>query len=432
MLIYCKEITPRIEYIFLLLLTDILGVNITFTDDYEEFILQPGPKINYSSLRTNEGVYIEPVELLFQSTITEQHIEVFEYNGVKAFFKVSGEYGIPFDLFAASFYLISRYEEYLPYKSDKHDRFQANESLAFKHNFLLQPVVNLWLEDFKKILLKHYPQLQFKLNNYQYISTVDVDNGYAYLGKSWWRSIGAFVKYSFKLDLISIKERLMVLSGLKKDPFDQYELQRGIQKYYKLSLIYFLLCCKPGKNDHNILPKGKQFKKILNTLVEFGQIGIHPSYKSSKQPKRIKVEKELLEEIYGSKINKSRQHFLRMTFPDTYTALIEAGIKEDYSMGYASHPGFRAGICVPFKFYNLKEEKTTALTIYPFVIMDITLIDYLKIKTCDAINLIIPLINQVKKVNGLFISVWHDRTFSNSKQYKGWNKVYEEMVKIAN
>ncbi|NJO89826.1 MAG: hypothetical protein HC831_13425 [Chloroflexia bacterium] len=57
------------------------------------------------------------------------------------------------------------------------------------------------------------------------------------------------------------------------------------------------------------------------------------------------------------------------------------GITNDYSMGYSSHPGFRAGTCTPFYFFNLKTDEKTNLKITPFAVMDVGFIDYLKCST---------------------------------------------------
>ena len=41
------------------------------------------------------------------------------------------------------------------------------------------------------------------------------------------------------------------------------------------------------------------------------------------------------------------------------------------------------------------------------------------------------IINQVKSVNGTFISLWHNESLSDQKRWKGWRRVYEEMIKYA-
>ena len=130
-------------------------------------------------------------------------------------------------------------------------------------------------------------------------------------------------------------------------------------------------------------------------------------------------------------ITKSRQHFLRLKFPDTYRQLLNAGILEDYTMGYASNPGFRAGICTPYFFYDLKKETTTNLVILPFQIMDVTLKDYMKLSPAEALKEIEMLMMEVKQVNGTFVSIWHNETITNSGVWEGYREVFEKMNQLG-
>jgi hypothetical protein len=100
-------------------------------------------------------------------------------------------------------------------------------------------------------------------------------------------------------------------------------------------------------------------------------------------------------------------------------------------MGYASSVGFRAGVCSPFKWYDLDSEQTTSLTVYPFAIMDATLLYYMKLNPQSAIEKCGEIINEIKKVNGTCITVWHNETISNWRQWEGWRDVYREVVRLA-
>jgi len=112
--------------------------------------------------------------------------------------------------------------------------------------------------------------------------------------------------------------------------------------------------------------------------------------------------------------------------------LIAIGITNDYTMGYASELGFRAGIATPFTFYDLDMEQTLPITIHPFAITDDILRFNLELN-CDNVLLeISEIVADVKKVNGTLISVWHNDTFSNFGLWEGWKNVYEDMVKLIN
>lgn len=431
LLVYSKQVTPRINYAFDLIFKDILRLDYGITADIEEFQNFSGPKLNYSSSRIGNEFYIEPAGLLTENNIESKALPVTEWNGTKIFFKTSGRSDMPFDLFSASFYLVTRYEEYLPFEHDKHDRFRAEESISYKNNFLHKPMVNIWAGILKQMLHERFPDLVIPAVNYEYISTFDLDNVYCYKGKSFFRNAGGAVKSMLKFDFYKIAERINVLSGKINDPFDHYDFHRKTQEQYGFPIIYFLLFAKKTGFDGAVSPKSKAYKTLIDSIKEYAQIGLHPSYYSNVNSGLLKNEIQNLREVSQLPITKSRQHFLKITFPSTYQNLIESGITEDYSMGYQSHPGFRAGICTPFFFYDLTKESVTGLKIFPFSIMDSAMYDYLKISPDKAFQHIKPIVDEVKNVNGTMISIWHDRTFSNIGIYKGWKELFIEMVKIA-
>ncbi|MCK5168711.1 MAG: hypothetical protein KAQ75_02440, partial [Bacteroidales bacterium] len=143
-LIYTGKTSSRLEFILKFLFNDILGVESKLITDKEEFVSSDLPKINYSEESIEKSFQIIPTDLLFESDIIQKDIKVSNWVNQKIFFQTSEKSDIPFDLFAASFYLISRYEEYLPFKADQHGRFEANQSLAGKYGFLYDPIVDQW------------------------------------------------------------------------------------------------------------------------------------------------------------------------------------------------------------------------------------------------------------------------------------------------
>jgi hypothetical protein len=158
---------------------------------------------------------------------------------------------------------------------------------------------------------------------------------------------------------------------------------------------------------------------------------LHPSYFSSQDVVMIKKEKERLENITNMPVLRTRQHYLRFNLPETYQILIDLEIEEDYSMGYASHVGFRASTCTPFYFYDLDFEIQTPLKIFPFALMDTTLNDYMKLTPKQSLGKIKELKDEVKAVNGTFITLFHNESLSDYLRWKGWKRLYESMLKIA-
>ena len=145
----------------------------------------------------------------------------------------------------------------------------------------------------------------------------------------------------------------------------------------------------------------------------------------------MRLEQSRLQKIVMREISKSRQHFIKLSFPSTYRQLIDADITDDFSMGFSGEIGFRAGICTSFYFYDLERETETRLRIHPFAVMDATLRYYMKIMPAEALSYVGPIIKEIKAVNGTFITIWHNESISNKKPWEGWRGVYEEIIKAA-
>lgn len=431
LLIYTHKITHRNKYIFNLIFKDTLGIDFKLVQELDEFKAHEGAKLSYTNNPIADELFFTSRNLLFETGITEQNISVFDLNNCKVFFATGKASALPFDVFAASFYLVSRYEEYLPHIRDEHDRFDAKDSLAFTNGFLHKPLVNIWAIWIKELLFKKYPQLIFPERKYQFTSTIDIDNAYAYREKGFTRSVGGYMKSLSKLDFKEMSERTRVLFGFDKDPYDTYEFQLEIIKKYNLKAIYFFLLGDYGVNDKNLPIESKKFQSLIKMLGDYAQIGIHPSYGSNKSKTQLKKEVDRLSKVLHRDITQSRQHFLKLTLPETYRNLIDLDITDDYTMGFASQIGFRASICTAFNFYDLDMELETKLKIHPFAMMEGTLKYNMKVSPEDAMNKIQPLIDEVKKVNGDFMSLWHNDTLNDRKIWTGWKAVYEKMVQYA-
>jgi len=432
LLIYSASSPSRLTYIFNLIFHDILGIEYELTNNEEYFRQSNSPKLSYSDSAFGDELFFQSTSLLFEKGISQQNISVFDWYFGKAFFPTSPASAFPFDPFAASFYLVSRYEEYLPTKRDSLNRYDETESLAYKNNFLQKPLINIWANKIKDAIIQRYPDFHFPEKKYQYISTIDIDNAYAYKHKGFTRTAGGFAKDILRLNIKNSINRLSTLIGMKRDAYDTYDELLRIQNKYQFPSIYFFLLGDFAEKDKNLPASSKQFQSLIKSISQKSGCGIHPSFASNSNPEKIITEINRLRNILGKDITQSRQHFLMLTFPETYRNLIANDITDDYTLGYAGNIGFRASICTSFYFYDLQKEETTTLRLHPFAVMDATLNNYLKLKPEQALSYIEPLIKETKAVNGTFISLWHNESLSEMPPWKGWKNIYEEMVKLAN
>lgn len=428
-LIYTDELNPRIEYISKLIFTTILQNEVSFTNKSSAFLRSPLPKLNYSYERFDDEFYIKPHRLLYCKALIKPNIQSVWYKGEKYFFESSADSAFPFDPLAASFYLVTRYEEYLNTRRDNFNRYRAAESILVKYDLLKKPVVNIWAGMLAEKLKARFPQLEFPKPEFTFLSTIDIDNAWAYSHKGLWRSLGACTRHVFKGELSDAKKRIRVWQGKETDPYDTYDFLHKTFEGNEERVLFFFLLGDYARYDKNISWKNKHLRHLIRQTAAKYPVGIHPSYASAKKKGRKKLKKEIkrLEQITGEEITKSRQHFLRLRFPRTYRRFIKRGISADYTMGYPSHTGFRAGICTPYYFYDLKKENATSLKIFPFQVMDVTLRHYMGLSPEEAMQEIEELMLEVKNVGGTFSSIWHNETLNDLGDWKGYREVFKKM-----
>ncbi len=420
-LIYAHTSTKRLQYICKFIFKEQLGIAYSLTIDAESFKKHEGFKINYSDVSFDAAFNIRPHHLLFEKDVKEQEIKCFEVNGHKAFFKTSqGDF--PFDIFATVFYLITRYEEYLPHKKDMYGRYAHENSLASREGFLKIPLVNIWLHDFLKKLKSAISNLQYQLPVFSFLPTYDIDIAWSYKNKGLMRTVGGFIK---KPSL----ERLRVLAGFKKDPYNCYDFLDALHKDHNLEPIYFfLVATSTSTYDKNISPFNSTMWHLIKQHAKRYDIGLHPSWKSNSSFKILKRERKIIEDASHARVTKSRQHYIKFDLPVTMEHLLEAGIENDYSMGYGSINGFRASVASSFNWYNLETETPTRLRIHPFCFMDANSYYEQKLTADDAYKEMVYYYSQCQKVNGAFISIFHNNILGSDKQFAGWSKMYAHFI----
>lgn len=415
--LFSKIQTPRLQYITHQLLCDIIGFEIVFCNEKKAYEEGNGIKINYSDEAILEKeLHIIPQNLLFEKGIKEQ---ILLENHIAA--KIQNKENEKFDIFAAAFYLLSRYEEYLPFEADAHGRFSAKKSLAYRLGFLQKPIVQIWCNELKMSILHHFSASKnIQKHTFSFRPTYDIDQAFSYKNKGFLRTIFALLKDFWN------KKRWQVLLQNTKDPFDTFAYLDALHKKNKLQATYFFLLADWGKYDKNISVQNIDFQHIIQKITSENEFGIHPSYASNSDFFILEKEKNHLENISKKVVKNSRQHYLKLHFPSTYQSLLRANITADYSMGYADEIGFRASIALPFRWYNIENETITDLLIYPFQAMDVTLKEYLKLSPEAALLALNKIKKEIQNVDGQLITLWHNSSFG--EDWNGWAEIYDKLM----
>lgn len=426
MIIFSTHITKRLQYI----VNTLFEADVVLTDNIHLYKASTSFKINYSSQKIiDDELWITPHTLLFQTNIQPQIINCFKWNELTVFFKTEGT--IPFDVLAASFFLISRYEEYLPCEKDEHERYNYTNSIAYKNNFLHLPLVDLWLKKLKE----KFSQLTIRNSQFTFIPTYDVDIAYQCLHHSIIKNVFLFYKELFKGNFNKVIEQGNVFSGRKKDSFDVFNWLDELHEKHKLQPIYFLLkLLNKSKYDVNVLASSKAIKKLYKQLSEKYLVGLHPSYKSSEDEngELLVAEKNMLSNIIQKTITVSRNHYLKLTIPQTYRTLTQKGFANDYSMAFASINGFRAATSKSFFWFDVEKNETTVLQIHPFSFMDAASFFHQKNSPQQAYNELLQHYEIIKYVEGTFITLFHNHFLTEQPEWIEWRKMYEKFLATIN
>jgi len=424
--IYSHEDVPRLRYIAGILLGDILGLPWELVTDKRK--LGKHPVINYSEDKVNGAYRIIPDSLLFEKGISSREISVTDWKGLPVFFQTAAGSDIPFDIFAASFYLLSRYEEYADNDADEHGRYKASSSLAYKNGFLQKPVIDLWAKEFSKSILKKFQSLAFRRNEFKSIVTIDTDQPFAYLGKSLFRTIGGLIN-DIRGKNGSASDRYRTVTKGEKDPFEVFDYISECISRNKSDSRFFFPTGNYSKFDKNPSWKNEEYRELIVKLSGLYRVGLHPSYYAAGDKALLITEISRLKTILGKEIVSGRYHYIRLFTPGSLRNLLDSGITEDYSMGYPEEPGFRAGIARPYTFYDVLEDIHTDLKIIPFQIMDATLYQYKKLSAEASKEIILKLISETRKAGGIFVSIWHNTSLQENDEWKSWRDVFEFMLK---
>lgn len=425
LLIYTHKITPRFSYTMKQVLTNILGIEIGFTTKVEDFIKHSEAKITYTKQPLQNEFFVRSNDLLFEQGINDIQISIIDWESAPCFFPTGERSNVPYDVFAASFYLLSRYEEYLPHVKDIHGRFSPKDSLGYQNEFLSKPVVDIWAHKLLQLLLERFPDLIYGNRKFKYESIIDVTSSHCYSNRGVIRGMAGFLLDLGTLRLKRVFERIAVGLKIRKDPYDNFSQLIAWHKKFKVQSIFFFQFANYSKYDKNVSTNSNTFKSLIKYIGDYSKVALATSYSSFTNTSLLKSEKQDLENVVNRPVNSSRMRYNRVDIPDTYRNLIEAEFTDDFTMGYSHEIGFRAGTCTSFQFYDIPLEVQQPIKIHPFAIHDYALVG-LKNKT-EILSVIKDISEEVRNVNGKLITVFSNELLGGKGKHN-WKSIYKEIL----
>lgn len=313
------------------------------------------------------------------------------------------------DIFASSFFMLSRWEELVNPLRDAHERFPVRASLAFKRNFLHRAVVNEYVELLWNILTHLGVQQERKSRNFSFVLTHDVDE------PQLWRNSFSPIKTIIG-DIFKRKNKAAMWQHFnffkkKKDPFDTFDELMNLSENQGLTSHFFFIAGGNTRFEGNYAIDDFSVKKLITRIHERGHmVGIHPSYNTYRNAAMLRQEIEALRRVSPQSVKAGRQHFLRFGVPHTWQAWEDNGLEWDSTMGYAGMAGFRCGTCYPFPVFNVLTRKELNLVERPLLVMEVSLFSetYMGLAQAEALVKVQEIVETVRRFEGEFVLLWHN------------------------
>ena len=371
LLVFTPKLTSRIRYIFNHIFYRMLNLKVEFTNSIEDFVAYNGPKLSYSNKPLGKELFFFSHPFLIDQGIHNISVDVLIKKKYPIIFPVNHKSAMELDIFAASFYLISRYEEYLPHLKDSKGRFQLLESIAFKNNFLDKPLVDIWVNDLKLIINRRYKNLIKELSMpKKIIPILEVSDPYLFRQKSFVSTLLQSFNLIWNLKFKTLLYQFYVLIRIFKDPYTEYDFLIKTFNKHKINLISFFRFTQHASDLGAISIFNYSYRLLIKNISDQIQLSLLVSFFGQKNQKVLKSEMINLTRLTNRSTKKVRLNYGILSLSEVYPNLVQNEVKEDYSMGYADHIGYRASTCVPFYFYDLMNEVQTPLKIYPVIITE--------------------------------------------------------------
>lgn len=429
--IYTDKYTSRLKYIVDHIFKRILRQSINIVNKVEDLPTNStSPTIIYSeTLRVKGAFHIIPNGLLFKKGVRQYDIDMINWEGEQAFFSTTGG-DIPFDIFSAAFYLLSRYEEYLPIEDNFDDKgyFKSEKSLAYKEGFLEKPIIDIWATKLEEKLEAFFPEYQVsKEKRFRCLPIIAVNTPYRYRTYSILGNVLRLGKKVVERDWSELKKQIRVLLRIEQDPYCNIEKIVELHNRNSLRPLFALRVSNKKWYRRPVYLAYNTYKKFLCRNY---QVALCASGRAVLSATQLKLEQKLLSRIFRMRVVISMSCRSEFSISKYYKNLSNAKIKEDFSMSYPDRIGFRTSTCTPFRIYDLNKEEYYRMDVHSVPVADWSA-KKMNISRDRFIDSTIKIANLVKNVNGELVIAYHNDTFVDSSIWKGWSSAYEYTVRYA-
>jgi hypothetical protein len=214
---------------------------------------------------------------------------------------------------------------------------------------------------------------------------------------------------------------MQVVFGFKKDPYDVYDWLINLVKKGNSKLTVFFILGETPEFITSINTEKPKYIELIKHVADYMQTGLLFSPLALTNFNLLKEEKNRMETITNKPIMQSLNYNYLVNLPEIYRNLIALEIPSDCSMVYETQPGFRAGTCTPFLFYDLDYEIKTPLLIHPMAFSSKAMPATLSMSQKEA--LVKDLYHKVSEVNGTFSILFNTINIAENSESDFWKKI---------
>lgn len=431
------------KYILKTLFLDFLGLDydLSFDNVVSDWIIKFGEK----TLRFSDAFFSKfpveksyltvtamPTEVLFAKNDFTKEDNIPIIYGTEALNVTDNEIVCGIDIFASSFYMLSRWEEFVIELKDEFGRCSEDEMTSVKYGLYHRPVVNEYVEFLKNLLARLGIEVPLSIHKYTPFITHDIDNLFRYDdSKKFCMNLAGDILHrkSIKMFFSSIHKYIKYRQGLLKDPYDTFDYLMDLSDKYNIKSHFYFRASVKGQNDGLYDIFDKRITPIIDNIIKRGHcIGFHPSKDTYRNPQQFRTEVDRLRSL-GCKVQGGRQHYLLYNIPFQLRNWSENNLNYDAGLGFAFRAGFRCGVCWEYYFFDILERKELPLKIRPLIIMEGSLLRYsVNDDTSIYDHDTEMLIKVVKKYEGMFVFLWHNNNFSISNYFELYKKTLSMIV----
>lgn len=314
-------------------------------------------------------------------------------------------------------YLVNYLQEYGRTEADEIGRFPFEASYQSKLGVVSE---NLVLRHFKLFLEK------FRLGSWvDQPSRVFVSHDNDGLFRSF-KQDGMYALSKGRLDWLL---RIVFAEALQKPRWFNMDRIMDINDAYDLKSTFFWLVEKGDVWLDQRKLRNADYAiddpKILAQMERIRQRGFEQGLHKSIGPLSFRQELEKLPFACAS----NRNHFLRLRIPGHFAEIDEAGLKLDFSLGFAEEFGLRNNFALPYKPFDLSRMRPTEATYVPLMIMDTTNWTYKQLPLKSFKEAALSLIEQHTD-NAVISVLWHNKYYSDMK-FAGYLEVYKAILELC-